>query len=748
MADSNDQSRLGGTLRGSVIQRALLGVVLGPIGAAPAMGAATGSPDPEATELSPIVVVATKMPRPLADVVGTVSVIEAGAIADQLAGGIGDLVRYQPGISAPRETSRFGRSGYTIRGIGGNRVAIEIDGVPVADRFEIGSFSNAGRDLVDVNVLKRVEVLRGPASTLYGSDAIGGVVSYHTFEAEDLVPEFGRPHLGLSAGHLGADDSMFASARVAWAQPDHGLLAALSYRDGHQLDAAAASGEDRQDYQSLSAFAKASWNRSPTSRLTATVDHFERDAATEIRSVLGSGRFASTTRLDGDDRQQRDRLSVAYEFGSGPAWAADGRIVVYGQRADTDQVTLEERAASGIRRAREFGFTQDVLGLELDLSSEFELGGVSHRLGYGLELARTDTEELRDALQTDLAGNNPTRVILGEHFPVRDFPNSRTLEAGFYLHDEIVFEDSRWTWVPALRFDYYDLDPRPDEVYRGDNPATEVVQVREHNVSPKLGFTYDISAGLSAFGQYAYGFRAPPFEDANIGLDIPLFNIRAIPNPDLKSESSQGLELGLRYFAPATSVALAAHYTEYDDFIETKARLGTDPDTGVILFQSRNIDRARIYGAELRLEQRLGAWTDALDSFEVSLALAWTRGENRRDGAELIGVDPAEAVAALRWQPPSWPLAATLTATFVDRKRGLDAPADDQFHPAGYGIVDLTASYRPRAGLALRAGLFNLGNKIYWHWADVQGLGAGDPLLPVLANPGRHAALSVSLDWQ
>jgi hemoglobin/transferrin/lactoferrin receptor protein len=45
----------------------------------------------------------------------------------------------------------------------------------------------------------------------------------------------------------------------------------------------------------------------------------------------------------------------------------------------------------------------------------------------------------------------------------------------------------------------------------------------------------------SVYGQYAEGFRAPPFEDANIGFDIPLFGFRAIPNPDLRSETSQGL---------------------------------------------------------------------------------------------------------------------------------------------------------------------------------------------------------------
>ena len=130
--------------------------------------------------------------------------------------------------------------------------------------------------------------------------------------------------------------------------------------------------------------------------------------------------------------------------------------------------------------------------------------------------------------------------MLGETFPLKDFPSSATDEIGVYL--EYTVSQDRWTLTAALRSDHYKLDARPDAVYREDNPGIDVVSLSESDISPKLGFVYDVNDNSNLYVQYAHGFRAPPFEDANIGLDIPLFNIRAIPNPDLKSETSNGVD--------------------------------------------------------------------------------------------------------------------------------------------------------------------------------------------------------------
>src|SRR3546814_5682123 len=91
---------------------------------------------------------------------------------ESLARDLKDLFRYEPGITVTSGFGRFGIGGIPIRGMDANRVRIQTDGIPVSDAFAIGSFSDANRNFVALATLQRVEVVRGPTSSLYGSDAL------------------------------------------------------------------------------------------------------------------------------------------------------------------------------------------------------------------------------------------------------------------------------------------------------------------------------------------------------------------------------------------------------------------------------------------------------------------------------------------------------------------------------------------------------------------------------------------------
>ncbi|KAK0361205.1 hypothetical protein LTR94_024289, partial [Friedmanniomyces endolithicus] len=113
---------------------------------------------------------------------GTISVITDAQIEAMLATDIKDLIRFEPGVSVPTSPARFsaalsgagrdGNSGFTIRGMGGNRVLIVQDGVRVPDGFAFGAQSVGRGGYNDLDLVKSVEILRGPASALYGSDGI------------------------------------------------------------------------------------------------------------------------------------------------------------------------------------------------------------------------------------------------------------------------------------------------------------------------------------------------------------------------------------------------------------------------------------------------------------------------------------------------------------------------------------------------------------------------------------------------
>jgi hemoglobin/transferrin/lactoferrin receptor protein len=713
----------------------------------------SGSPDRELIELNPIVVVASRIARPLSEVAAQVTLIDASEMTKDLVEDLDGLLKYQPGLEVETAGTRFGASSINIRGISGNRVLLEVDGVPVRGQFAIGAYSNGGRTLVEPDRIKRVEVLYGPASVMYGSNAIGGVMTFTTWDPSDLLAGSDGPAwFGLRGGYQGADDSWVASGVGAWGEGPHGLLAAATYRQGHQLANQAPAGTpvDPQDWSSSDYMFRYTFDTSGGNRLRLTGDRSERDVETTINSQLGYGRrFRWTTSMSGDDHDESQRIYLDYDF-SGGNWQ-QGNVRVYKVKHDTDQRTFEERAKSPqpVEIERRFLYGQDLSGADFMVFRDLESGRGRHRLGLGADWLRTDIREMRDGLQTSLVDGSTTNVILGESMPVRDFPESRTDEYGLWIQDEISFSGGRWQVIPALRWDRYDLKPEPDSIWHEDNPDTEAVPVNESRLTPRLGMLFNLTERWNLYGQYSEGFRAPPFEDANLGLNIPLFGFRAIPNPDLKSETSQGFEVGVRRFGAGSRLSLALFHTDFDDFIESRVLIGRDPETGDLIFQSRNIDQARIRGVDLRFDQELSLWSDALNGWVLNLAALWSEGENRQTGEPLNSIAPPQAVLGVSWHSPgeAWELAATGTFTSSKKASDIDEADGERFATPAWIRLDVSAGWRPQDRIEIRAGVFNLLDKTYWRWLDVSNMEADDPMIPVLSRPGRNFSFTVRFEF-
>lgn len=693
--------------------------------------------------LDQVVVVANKDERSIREIAANVTVLTRTDLTNELATSIADVFRYVPGVDYEAGGTRFGTEGINIRGIGGNRVAILVDGVPLTDQFDTGSFSNATRDFIDAGLVQSIEVLHGPASALYGSSAIGGVVAVRTPDPGDLVGDkrFGGDFLGTWRD---ADQSRHAQAMFALGDRSLGLMAGLSWRDGEQLDSAAgADGIDTKDHERQTALIKFvaddPWGRT----WRASVIHQDSHTLSDLNSVLGVGRYRSTTALEGDDSYEMDVVNLAYEFGSPDGLVDAGIVRAFYETVDIQQYTLDERAAAPtpVSIDRFFSYEQEIRGVELNLWKNFAGEVVSHRLGFGLEYRDRLTEEYRDGLSTELATGTQSNVLLGEVFPLRDFPVSKTTETAAFVEDTISVGD--WTIVAAIRADRFDLSPRPDAIYLEDYPSYEVVSIEESELSPKLGVIYGMTPGIDVYAQYSHGFRAPPYSDANISLDMPFFAYRAIPNPDLKSESSDGFDIGLRWQGLRASAHLAVFRTEYEDFIESKINLGLDPVSGFTLFQSQNISVTEIEGIEAGWTSRLGK----NESFGFDVAAYYARGDNKDNGEALNSVGPAQATAGFSWYSANETRQLRLKGTFTDAYDRRDESRGELFKPAGHAVFDLylTQSLGPRS--VVRAGLHNLTDRTYWNWSDVRSLSTNDPVLPYLAQAGRSASVSLNVVW-
>ena len=693
--------------------------------------------------LDKIVVVAHKDERSIREIAANVTVLSRADLSNDLATSIGDVFRYVPGVDYEAAGTRFGTEGINIRGIGGNRVAILVDGVPLTDQFDTGSFSNATRDFIDAGLIQNIEVLHGPASALYGSSAIGGVVAVRTPDPGDLVGD-----KGIGGDFLGtwrdADQSKHGQVMFAAGDRALGLMAGFSWRDGEQLASAAGpDGVDTKNYKRQTALIKFVADDPWGQTWRASAIHQDSRTLSDLNSMLGSGRYRSTTALEGNDRYEMDVVNLAYEFGSPDTWVDSGVVRVFYEVANIEQDTLDERAAASapVSIDRFFSYDQEISGAELNLWKNFAGETVIHRLGLGLEYRGRVTEEFRDGLSTDLASGLQTNVLLGEVFPLRDFPVSETSETGAFIEDTISVGD--WTVVAAIRADRYDLSPRPDAIYLEDYPTYEIVSLQESDLSPKLGVIYSVTAAIDVYAQYSHGFRAPPYSDANISLDLPFFGYRAIPNPDLKSESSDGFDIGFRWHGVRSSARLSFFRTEYNDFIESKINLGLDPVSGFTLFQSQNISATDIEGIEAGWTSRLGE----NESFGFDGSAYYARGDNKDNGQPLNSVGPAQAVVGLSWYSADETRQLRLKGTFTDAFDRRDESRGEVFKPAGHAVFDLYLTQALGSRATVRAGLLNLTDRSYWNWSDVRGLSPNDLILPYLAQAGRSASLSLNVVW-
>lgn len=712
-------------------------------------GSQAASADAVNAEIDTVTVYARRL-TPVTRVAAAVTVIDQARIERTLAADVKDLVRYEPGLTVRNDPFRFGLDTFSVRGLGGNRVAVEIDGIPAAGGFAVGSYSDTGRSFVDIAFIDRVEFLRGPASSLYGSDAIGGIVAMTTLVPSSLLSQAsGTLGVRTEAGYGDVDHGWHVAALGAAQAGPGSLLLGYVRREGTSLDTAASVEPDPRDYASDSVIAKYRFDAVAGGPLTVAAEGGRVHQDTSVQAFLGVGRFATTTRLAGDDSVRRYRLSVDHALPAG-GWYDGLDWRVYVQGVDTRQDSYETRNAVPPRTPplqidRQFSFDERAIGAEAIFVGARSAGRYRHDLAYGVEASQSRIDERRDGLQTNLTNGVSTSTILGEVLPVRDLPVSDVTEIGVFAQDEISSPQGRWTLVPALRVDYHDLAPRADATYREDNPSSTPVGLRDVSLAPKLGVTYQFSDELGGFFQYARGFRAPPPEEVNIGLEIPLFNVRAVPNPDLQAEKSDGFEVGLRWRTAAVSLTASVYDNEYRDFIESKVNLGPDPGTGATLFQSQNVAQARIYGAELSVTLRGEAISPALDGWSGRLAAAWMRGKDLVQHEPLNSVDPPSAVLGLRYDASSGRWGSELTLTAVEAKTSVDDTPVVLYETGGYATLDWVANVYLGRGLSLNAGVFNLTDTNYIEWTDVRGRAANDPLIPYYTRPGRNAA--VTLHW-
>lgn len=703
--------------------------------------------------LDPVTVTTTRTATSQSHTAASVSVITADDLEEQQATDIKDALRYEPGVtvrrtayrpvSAAQGGGRDGDSSINIRGLEGNRILLMEDGIRLPYSFSFGPLEAGRGDYADIGTLERLEILRGPASTLYGSDGLTGAVNFITKNPQDLLDTYGKKtYFSVRPNYDSSDRSFGATVSAAGGNDIVQGMVIADGRRGHELDSNGSNnspGPNRttanpQDTYTETLLGKLVVKPTAHDTFKFTAETVRQRIDTNVLSAINP---PTTLALTDNSKLERNRYSLDYDFNDDSArFFQTAHVQFYYQDASQNQKSYETRGSQP-SRSRDNEYKERLIGGSAFAESRFRTGILTHKLLYGGDGSIDRITNLR----------NGTVPGVGEApFPNKAFPDTDYRLLGAFVQDQISY--GALTVTPGLRFDTYRLSAKTgDPRYLGTPVSSS-----DSALSPRLAVLYEVSPALIPYAQYAHGFRAPSPDQVNNSFANPVFGYTSIGNPNLKPETSDTFEIGLRGklgtgLGPLRYSA-AAFTGRYRDFISQQVIGGTGRPNNPLVFQYVNYAKASIHGFEGRAEWMLP------HGFSVKTAMAFTKGSVDNSGTPSLPLDtinPFSAVFGVRYEPSErWFAQADLLYQAAKKSSDItpkNCNSQTCFAPPSSLVVDLRGGYRFSKHVIGYAGIYNLFDRKYWNWSDVRGIADASPIKDAYTAPGRNLTVSMKVDF-
>lgn len=638
--------------------------------------------------LEDIVVVANRMQTRISDHPEAISVLNSRTLESTSPMNMPDAMHAMAGVFM-QKTNHGGGSPF-VRGLTGYHTVILVDGIRLNNAI-FRSGPNQYLNTVDPLMIHQIEVLRGPGSVQYGTDAIGGAIDLRTgklsFSPEGL--QVGGRVYGKWLSH-GMEKTGRAELQVS--TPVLAVKAGLSRKVFGNIQAGGDLGElEHTGYDEYAADVKATVRLTPDQSLTLAWQHHKQNDV-QLYHKLVTGEYATYA----FDPQVRDLLYLRHEAELDRGWWKGIRSTL--SLHQSDETRKKQKAGSNEffteqDRVDTYGFGMDFLfGNDRNWSSV---------TGFEWYYDRVHSHTLK----TDL-GSDEKESLRGL-YPDNSFINNLSL---FSLH---TLKLGRWRLNGGLRYNHFILG-LTDELF-GDLSLKPDALVGSAGASYRLFRNTELSLTVNN------AFRAPNINDVS-SFGIADFRYE-VPNFDLAPEKSLNKELGIRTEQKHFSGALYLYHNGLKDLmVNVKSTfLGLDSIDGVKVYTRENAGKAYIQGLEAQLEVRPARF------LSVRSFLIYTYGQNVTGDEPLRRIPPLNGLIGLHWKLyrdleliAQWQFAA-------QQDRLSSGDADDPRIPdggtPGWNVFNLRASY-PLAGFRLNAGLLNLFDQAYrTHGSGVDEVG-------------------------
>jgi len=695
----------------------------------------------KAVKLDTVVVVGGRVEQNLEDIAGSVSVMTSKDIDEQMVTDMSQLFRYEPGVDVTGSNGTA--QNFMVRGMGADRVMMIKDGMRMNEGYGANGLNDVvGRGFIDMDTVKQVEIAKGAASSLYGADALGGIVAFATKDAADVLGAGTGEnyYLSVTGDYDGQSDDLGAGFMTAFRLGNWETLVNYKGRKGHETQNFA---EDRPDanVDSNSILAKTDYIIDNDKKLTFSIDYWLEEVELPDNGEDHGNYFGlpgwKINEQSAYNEKENNSYKVRYQDkDSGWAIMDSFDVNLYLNFTDQKDETLLNHDTEGFGytgyrdTVRSTLFEQETLGVSLT-ASKILGADRSHQLSYGFDWDSSDTFRPIRETRTQSDG-----TVVKDDLSA-PFPKNSTERLGLYLQDNIELTD-QWSLIPGVRYDYYSMDPKADEGYDSVNPGGENApqKISDDNVSWRLGTIYKFTDSFSAYFQYSQGFKVPPYDLAYFFYEHFIVNpcctiITTIPNHDLVPEESDSYEIGIRGSAGNFSYNLSAYRSDYENFIQI---FFFDPefnwDYGFPIpsysSQYQNIESAEISGIEFRFEYYLGR--------NVSMFLngEWMDSEDKSTGDQLRSIQPFNGTLGLNYYRGNFSLDAMLK--WAD---DMDKNPEGAFTTDSYTTVDLYARYEFSSRFMLSVGVLNLFDEEYINYTSVAGLPDDGRDLGMYTQPGR-----------